>query len=179
MLKNSLYARIVACAAGVAMIVPAMPVSAAPQAATQQVRQAADLILTQGKLNGKLLNANGKPVEGAVVTVSKNGKEVARTVTKADGSYTVAELTSGSHVISMADGQFPVRLWSKEAAPSAAKAQFTVAQKVVRGQDGSQIVTFIDENGVLIVTVIAVTALVVGFVALNEAKDKGGAPASP
>jgi hypothetical protein len=176
MLKNSLYARIVACAAGVAMMMPAMPVSAAPQAASNQARQGTDLVITQGKLNGKLLNANGKPVEGAVVTVAKNGKEVARTVTKTDGSYAVTGLSSGNHTISMADGQFPVRLWSKEAAPTAAKDQFTVAQTAVRGQ-------YVDEfhNEILvIVAVVAVTALVVGFVALDEAQDNNNnQPASP
>lgn len=175
MLKNSLYARIVACATGVAMILPAMPVSAAPQAAAKQASRSTDLILTQGKLNGKLLNANGKPVEGAVVTVSKSGKEVARTVTQADGSYTVAELSSGSHVVSMADGQFPVRLWSKDAAPAAAKTQFTVAQTAVRGQ-------FLDEYAheiAVVALVVGTTALVVGLVALDKANNNNDAPPAP
>ncbi len=178
MLKNSLYARIVACAAGVAMIMPAMPVSAAPQTASKEVRQGTDLVITQGKLNGKLLDANGKPVEGAVVTVAKNGKEVARTVTKVDGSYTVTELSSGNHTISMAEGQFPVRLWSKAAAPAAAKDQFTVAQTAVRGQ-------FVDGEGYpiwshVLPLAVAVAALVVGFVALDEAQDNNNnQPASP
>ena len=175
MLKNSLYARIVACAAGVAMIMPAMPVSAAPQAAAKQASQGTDLIITQGKLNGKLLNANGKPVEGAVVTVAKNGKEVSRTVTKSDGSYAVTGLSSGNHTISMSDGQFPVRLWSKEAAPASARNQFTIAQTAVRGQ-------YVDEfhNEILVITaVVAVTALGFGIAALNEAQDNNDKPASP
>ena len=175
MLKNSLYARIVACAAGVAMIMPAMPVSAAPQTASKEARQGTDVVIHQGKLNGKLLNANGKPVEGAVVTVAKNGKEVARTVTKVDGSYTVAELSSGNHTISMADGQFPVRLWSKAAAPAAAKDQFTVSQTAVRGQ-------FLDGEGYpvwshVLPLGVAAAALIVGLVALDEANDKQ--PKSP
>ncbi len=168
MLKNSLYARIVACATGVAMILPAMPVSAAPKA-TQQVRQGTDVVLTGGKLTGKLLNSNGKPVDGALVAVEKNGKLVGKTVTKSDGSYTVAGLSSGTHTITLADGQFPVRLWSKEAAPAAAKTQLTVSQTAVRGQ-------FMDDCGCpvwgnIAVGAIAVTALIVALVALDEAEE--------
>ena len=168
MLKNSLYARIVACATGVAMILPAMPVSAAPKA-TQQVRQGTDVVLTGGKLTGKLLNSNGKPVDGALVAVEKNGKLVGKTVTQADGSYTVAGLTSGTHTITLADGQFPVRLWSKEAAPAAAKTQLTVSQTAVRGQ-------FYDECGcpvygnILIGALVAAT-LITTIVQIDKTND--------
>jgi Carboxypeptidase regulatory-like domain len=170
MLKNSLYARIIACAAGAAMILPAVPAQAAPRAA-QQVRQGTDLVLTEGHLNGKLLNANGKPVEGAAVSVTKNGKVVANTVTQKDGSYTVAGLTSGTHTVSVAEGQFPVRLWSKETAPASARNQFTVAQTAVRGQ-------YLDEYGNLIAVTVAVVALTVAIVALKEANENDK-PASP
>ena len=135
MLRNSLFARIVACAAGVAMTISAVPVNAAPQAA-QEVRQGTDVVLVNGELNGKLLNANGKPVEGAAVSVSKNGKVVAKTVTKTDGSYTVAGLSNGTHTVSLADGKFPVRLWSKDTAPASSVTRLVVSQSAVRGQGG-------------------------------------------
>lgn len=173
MLRKSLCARLVACAAGAAMLLPAMPVSAAPQSA-QQVRQGNDVVLSGGKLSGKLLNANGKAVEGAVVAVSKDGKVVARTVTKADGSYTVAGLSSGSYNMSIGEAQFPVRMWSKEAAPAAAKAQLNVSQTAVRGQ-------LMDDCGCPIWTNIAiagvaVAALTVGIISLTDDDDQ---PASP
>ena len=95
MLRNSMFARIIACAAGVSMIVPAMPVTAAPQV-KQQVRQGTDVVLSGGKLQGKLLSANGKPIEGAVVAVAKNGKVMAKTVTRADGSYSLSGLAGSS-----------------------------------------------------------------------------------
>lgn len=173
MLRKSLCARLVACAAGAAMLLPAMPVSAAPQSA-QQVRQGNDVVLSGGKLSGKLLNANGKAVEGAVVAVSKDGKVVARTVTKADGSYTVAGLSSGSYNMSIGEAQFPVRMWSKEAAPAAAKAQLNVSQTAVRGQ-------LMDDCGCPIwtnvaIAGIAVAALTVGIISLTDDDDQ---PASP
>lgn len=133
MLRNSMYARIVACAAGASMIVPAIPVSAAPQV-TRQVNRGADIVLVKGELNGKLLSANGKPVDGAVVSVAKNGKTIAKTATKTDGSYTVPGLSTGAHTIRMADGEFPVRLWSEQAAPANAQSSLVVAKTAVRGQ---------------------------------------------
>ena len=168
MLKNSLYARIIACAAGAAMITPAMPVSAAPQAA-QQVRQGTDVVLVKGTLHGKLLNSNGKPVEGAVVMASKNGKVVAKSVTQKDGSYALTGLTSGTHTVALGDGQFPVRFWSKEAAPAAAKTQLTVSQTAVRGQ-------FIDECGCpvwgnIALGAIAITALTVAIISISKIDD--------
>jgi hypothetical protein len=173
MLRKSLCARLVACAAGAAMLLPAMPVSAAPQSA-QQVRQGNDVVLSGGKLSGKLLNANGKAVEGAVVAVSKDGKVVARTVTKADGSYTVAGLSSGSYNMSIGEAQFPVRMWNKETAPAAAKSQLNVSQTAVRGQ-------LMDDCGCPIWTNIAiagvaVAALTVGIISLTDDDDQ---PASP
>lgn len=173
MFRNSLCARLVACAAGAAMLLPAMPVSAAPQSA-QQVRQGNDVVLSAGKVSGKLLNANGKAVEGAVVAVSKDGKVVARTVTKADGSYTVAGLSSGSYNMSIGEAQFPVRMWSKEAAPASAKSQLNVSQTAVRGQ-------LMDDCGCPIWTNIAIAgvaaaALTVGIISLTDDDDQ---PASP
>lgn len=155
MLRNSMFARIIACAAGVSMIVPAMPVTAAPQV-KQQVRQGTDVVLSGGKLQGKLLSANGKPIEGAVVAVAKNGKVMAKTVTRADGSYSLSGLAGGTHDVLVADGQFPVRLWSKETAPASAKAQLTVSQTAVRGQ-------FVDECGCPIWGNIAMGALIAGI----------------
>ncbi len=176
MLKNNLYARIIACAAGVAMILPAMPVSAAPQA-TQQVRQGTDVVLVKGELHGKLLTSNGKPVAGAVVKASKNGKLVATTVTKQDGSYALTGLSSGTHTVTLANGQFPVRLWSKDTAPTASKTQLTVSQTAVRGQ-------FMDDCGCpmwgnIAIGALAATGVILGAVALKEANDNEKKPQSP
>lgn len=148
MSTKSLGARVLAMAAGVLLLIPTLPVQAAPQA-MHSVRTGTDLVLVDGVLSGQLLSANGQAVAGAVVTVSRNGQEVARTVTLTDGSYQIKGLASGNHTVSLAGSQFPVRLWSKVAAPPAAKNQLTVTQTAVRGQ-------FLDGDGNLIVTNIVI-----------------------
>ena len=68
MLRNSIYSRIIACAAGAAMLLPTFPVMAAPETA-EKVVYSADAILVDGQLKGRLLNASGEAVQAAVVTV--------------------------------------------------------------------------------------------------------------
>ncbi len=109
MLKNSLYARIVTGAAGLTLLMQSIPVSAAPQV-VKQVSLGTDVALEDGNLIGKVLTSNGKPVDGAVVTLHKDGKEVGKTVTKADGSYTIGGLTTGSYTLITAEGPVAVRL---------------------------------------------------------------------
>lgn len=170
MLRKSLCARLIACAAGAALVLPAFPVTAAPTAA-QQVRQGADAVLNDGQLSGQLLDANGKAIEGAVVSLSKDGKVVGRTVTKADGSYSLSGLKAGSYDLTLGKAQMPVRLWNKESAPVAAKTKLNAAEVIVRGQDSG-----IDTT-TLVVGGLAVGGLTVGIIALND--DDKSKPASP
>lgn len=177
MLKNSLYARILAGAAGVALMLPAAPVSAAPEVA-KTATQGTDVALEDGNLTGKILTSNGEPVDGAVVTLSKDGKEVGRTITKADGAYTIGGLNTGSYVLVTANGPVPVRLWSKAAAPTSAKTQLTVSQTAVRGASGGSNFTFMNQgmggpiNMVPILTTGAIIgASTFGIIQYQEAQD--------
>gem|GEM_PF-2272188 len=105
-----------------------------PVATVQKASLGTDVILVKGTLTGKVLTANGQPVDGAAVSVLKDGKEVGRAITTADGSYSVGDLKTGLHTIRTANGQYPVRLWTKEAAPASAKSQMTISQTAIRGQ---------------------------------------------
>ena len=172
MLRKSLCARLMACAAGAALLLPALPVSAAPQAA-QQVRQRTDVVLSGGNLTGQLLDANGKAIEGAVVVLSKDGKVIGRTVTKADGSYNLSGLKAGAYNLSIGKSQVQVRLWNKESAPVAAKSQLNASEVVVRGQDGSI------DGTTLVVGGLGIAGLTGGIIALNQDDDDNNKPNSP
>jgi hypothetical protein len=141
--------RIIACAIGIAhcsstCIVanekaaktePAKP-SATPAEtpAAPKISHGTDVALVDGKLTGKLLTANGQPIDGAVITVLKDGQEVGKAVTTSDGSYSIGDLKTGAHTIQTANGQQQVRLWAKELAPPSAKSQLTISQPAIRGQ---------------------------------------------
>ena len=150
MARQSTRVQIIACVVGIAhcsstcmmaaekAAKPAAPPNAATSStATPAVTKPAhgtDVALDDGKLTGKLLTANGQPIDGAVVSVLKDGKEVGKAVTTSDGSYTISDLKTGAHVIQTANGQQQVRLWAKEVAPASAKSQLTISQTAIRGQ---------------------------------------------
>jgi hypothetical protein len=150
MARQSTRVQIIACAVGIAhcsstcimaaekAAIPAAPPSAATSSTTTPTvtkpAHGTDVALVDGKLTGKLLTANGQPIDGAVVSVLKDGKEVGKAVTTSDGSYTISDLKTGAHVIQTANGQQQVRLWAKEVAPASAKSQLTISQTAIRGQ---------------------------------------------
>ncbi|RLS44433.1 MAG: carboxypeptidase regulatory-like domain-containing protein [Planctomycetota bacterium] len=150
MARQSTRVQIIACAVGIAhcsstcimaaekAAKPAASLSAATSSTIPPVvtkpAYGTDVALDDGKLTGKLLTANGQPIDGAVVSVLKDGKEVGKAVTTSDGSYTISDLKTGAHVIQTANGQQQVRLWAKEVAPASAKSQLTISQTAIRGQ---------------------------------------------
>jgi hypothetical protein len=150
MARQSTRVQIIACAVGIAhcsstcimaaekAAKPAAPPSAATSSTTTPTvtkpAHGTDVALVDGTLTGKLLTANGQPIDGAVVSVLKDGKEVGKAVTTSDGSYTISDLKTGAHVIQTANGQQQVRLWAKEVAPASAKSQLTISQTAIRGQ---------------------------------------------
>ena len=97
-----------------------------------------DLTLTAtGNLRGSVVSAEGQPLDGAVISVHRNGQEVARTVTRADGTFEVAGLRTGVHELTVGQQVVPVRCWSEETAPAASQDQAVLVEgHVVRGQDG-------------------------------------------
>ena len=150
MARQSTRMRIIACAVGIAHCTstcimanekaakaapPKSSVTPTETPAAPKISHGTDVAMVDGKLTGKLLTANGQPIDGAAITVLKDGKEVGKTVTAADGSYSIGDLKTGSHTIQTANGQQQVRLWAKEAAPASAKSQLTISQTAIRGQD--------------------------------------------
>lgn len=150
MARQSTRMRIIACAVGIAhcsstcimanekaakTTLPKPSVTPTETAAAPKISHGTDVAMVDGKLTGKLLTANGQPIDGATITVLKDGKEVGKTVTASDGSYSIGDLKTGAHTIQTANGQQQVRLWAKEVAPASAKSQLTISQTAIRGQD--------------------------------------------
>ncbi len=172
--KNARLTCFVICATGVALWIPTLPVQAGSKPA-QHVRLGTDVLLVKGTLTGHLLDSHGKPLDGAVVKVAKDGKQIAQTVTTADGTYTIGGLTPGLHTISMADGQFPVRLWSPKAAPTSAKTQLTVSKTAIRGQllgSGGATLGSFATVGALGVAVVAGSIAVTQSQEINDLQDE-------
>lgn len=97
-----------------------------------------DVALRDGKLIGQVLNAQGAPIRGEVVSVRKDGREVARAKTDEVGRYSVAGLNTGVYQVVTSDGGAAYRVWTAQAAPpSAQPGALMIIGQPVRGQLGA------------------------------------------
>lgn len=115
-----------------------LPKAKAPKAATTK-SAVSDVSLTKdGALVGKVVNAQGKTMDGAVVTLNQGTKQVARVVADEEGAFKVTQMRGGVYQIKAGDGTGTYRVWTAEAAPPSARPQALVVTdpKVVRAQGG-------------------------------------------
>jgi hypothetical protein len=155
-----------------------------PAAAKKAAPKVADVTLTQnGALAGAVVSDAGKPVDGAIVTLAKEGKPVAKTSTNAQGKFALASVKSGTYELKAGQTTRLVRLWNSDVAPPASAPKATlVVDSTVRAQNG-----YADPNAdpyyeaggldfLSIATIgVATGGLAVGIVNqadLNDIKDK-------
>lgn len=138
-LRNWQGAAVVLACCG--LLVPQTSMAAESTAATPIVQQtaqkAADVALTEdGLLVGAAYTPDGKHLDGAMVVISQNGKEVVRTNTDKNGAFAVAQMKTGTYQIGIGDKVAPIRVWTAQTAPPKAKKKaILVTGEIVRGQD--------------------------------------------
>jgi hypothetical protein len=111
-----------------------------PNALSTAVRDVA--LQEDGVLKGQVLDKQGAPLAGIPVVVARQGKQIAKTETAADGSFAVSGLNGGVYEIITARGNAVYRLWAPRTAPPAATAQALIVSgdTVVRGAMGGSLV---------------------------------------
>jgi hypothetical protein len=138
MLQCLTHAAVVLACCGILM--PQAAVAAGPPA-----KPSNDVALTSdGTFTGRVLNSEGQPLDGAVVSIRQSGQEVARVVSTAEGTFSVAGLSSGVYEVAVGPQVAPVRVWPAEAAPPNAHSQaLMVVGNAARGQSlvGLDIIT--------------------------------------
>jgi hypothetical protein len=168
--------------AGLGLITPRCVLRAGETPASKAA--VVDIALDEsGDLAGAVVATDGKPVDGAVVTLSKQGKAVARTTTNEAGAFALASVKGGTYEIQAGDSARLVRVWHSEAAPPAAAESATlVVGQTVRGQDGG----YYEAGGFDFLTLATLAtsagALAIGIVNqadLNDLKDDVDDLASP
>ena len=125
-----------------------------------------DLSLSiDGDLLGRYLDSQGKAVEGAQVTLSKDGQAIARSTTDAGGAYRFAKTPTGVYQLTVGQEAQFVRVWPRELAPPAAKPMLSTIrqEQVLRGQFGG--------GGMDLGLLIGVAGLTVGTIALIEVEE--------
>lgn len=117
MLRTLTHAAVVLACCGILM----------PQAAVaagSPAKPTNDVVLTgDGTFNGQVLTSEGRPLDGAVVSIRQGGQEVARAVSTAEGRFSVAGLSTGVYEVAVGPQAAPVRVWPAESAPPTARSQ--------------------------------------------------------
>lgn len=130
-----------------------------------------DITMTGGKLTGRVINAQGKAVDGATVTLRQGKNEVAKLVTDKDGGFAASNLRGGVYEIAAGQSTGVIRVWSEKTAPPSAKTQVMLVSdpnNAVRGQDPYYY--GVDPATVLIIAGV-ITGVVLGAVAVSQNAD--------
>lgn len=133
------------------------PSKAKPAVKTAAKASVSDVSLTKkGALVGQVVDGQGKPLDGAAVSLRQGPKEIATAVTDEKGKFSIPNVRGGVYQITAGDGAGTYRVWTANAAPPSAREQALVVSKpeVVRGQTG----------GVSSTTALATTGVVLGAV---------------
>jgi hypothetical protein len=117
------------------------PSAEAPQPAPRKtdVQKIRDVALAEdGSFTGRVINDQGKPLDGVVVKLVRNEKDVATTNADAQGRFKFASLKGGVYQVQTPQSQTTYRLWQADVAPAQAMKTVVVngASPVVRGQLG-------------------------------------------
>ncbi|MGD9854682.1 MAG: carboxypeptidase-like regulatory domain-containing protein [Planctomycetaceae bacterium] len=154
-------------------VLPCVAIAIAASAtAAEQTRLSqpavSDVVLqADGTLVGRLIDAEGRAIDGAAVTLSKNQDVVAHTTTDAEGAYRIALDRGGVYRVTAGRTSRDFRVWPAQTAPPGAQTYATLveAKGVVRGQLG----------GVGVGTALGIAGGVVGVtlgaVSLDEANN--------
>lgn len=112
--------------------------AAAPQPRSgESMSGIADVVLSSDSgLSGRLLDGEGRPVDGAIVTLSRNRTVIARTSTGNSGAYHFPEVKQGVYQLTLGTEAQKVRVWNPELAPPSAQELLTSIRtdRIVRGQ---------------------------------------------
>lgn len=117
----------------------AAPTMPAPKATTKAASKIRDVALSEeGVFAGRVIDDQGKPLDGVVVKLVRGEKEVATTNADAKGRFEFASLKSGVYQVQTPQSQTAYRLWSSDVAPAQALKTVVVngSSPIVRGQLG-------------------------------------------
>ena len=121
--------------AAVGMLVPSWAKAEAIQGAQQGA--VLDVALQNGKLVGQVLDAQGAPIKGELVSVRQGDKVIAQVKTDDLGRYDVRGLKTGIYEVATKAGGASYRVWDAAVAPPAAQpGALMIVGQPVRGQLG-------------------------------------------
>jgi hypothetical protein len=173
MFKSSFLRASIAALTTLGLMLTTPQVQAASQPAQKLIVQTTDAkvldigLKEHGVFQGRVVDHTGTPVRGADVVIRQGQKEIAKLSTDQHGQFAVKGLKGGVYEVASGKTVGVYRVWQEAAAPPAAKEQalLILGQNGERGQFGGA------GGGVILLAAVALTALVIAIIALNEPDD--------
>jgi hypothetical protein len=141
------------------LLPPADVLAAGPKVAQRAPAKPAvtDVALHKGGIVvGHLVDEQGKPIDGAQVSIRLGNKEIAQTTTDNKGMFGVRNLRGGVYQVTAGQGSGTYRFWAPETAPPTAKkrAVLVANEQVARAQvvGGVDVIT----GGLIILSAVGV-----------------------
>ncbi len=143
-----------------------------------------------GQLVGHVVNDQGQSRDGVLVVLRQGRREIARTLTRDDGYFAMANIPAGLYQLDAGSTRAVYRVWNAQTAPPQASHQVVLVaptDPVVRGQNIESAVDQLDAI-TLVMVASSVTALIVAGATYNKIDDledqidalgSSGIPASP
>ena len=99
--------------------------------------RSSDVALTDGVMEGTVLNTAARPVFGLKVQLLHGDQVIARATSDENGQFAIRGLRNGGHVLQVGSVQQPVRFWGTQAVPPSATSTMAIVvdEQVVRGQE--------------------------------------------
>jgi hypothetical protein len=127
-----------------------------------------DVSLTPGgNLEGRLVNAQGRSVDGARVAVWRGDENLGHVLTDGEGAFTVRGMQSGLYRLDAPGQSVALRVWPADVAPPAARNNVTMVagDPAVRGQFG-----MFDPVNVAALA-LGITGVTLGALTLSQVND--------
>lgn len=122
---------------GILVPLPTIVNAAENAASTRQAEVVRDVALgAGGVIRGQVVNRDGLPDQGAVVSVSRDGETIATVKADEKGAFAIAGVSGGVYAISSGKATGVIRAWSHQTAPPAASEGVLLVPSdlTVRGQ---------------------------------------------
>lgn len=112
-----------------------------------------------GRMTGRTISHDGKPVEGAIVVVRQGKAIVAKSKTDEKGQFAIADLKTGLYEVGTGPTVGTYRVWSDKSAPPSAKPHclLVTGENGARGQYG--LTETIAEENLGLILLVATTGL--------------------
>ena len=148
--------------------------SAERASTTQPTTPIIDVALdNSGRLVGQVVDAQGQPRDGVVVVLRQGRREVARTVTDAQGRFSLVNIQGGFYQLDAGNTRAVYRIWEAQTAPPQTRTLAVLVSDTTPVVRGHHIEAAVDQLDVVTLAMVstAIAGVAIAGISLDEIHD--------